>query len=95
MLFILIISLLIVGMRKEWIRSEEEKNKKLNQGEKHRKNKQTKRRLQVMIFILVLFRLFFEVYDLDIYVKRFGKIQLISNVSCSRSNASQQYKSLL
>lgn len=35
-------------MRKEWIRSEEEKNKNLNHFEKHRKNKQKKRRLQVI-----------------------------------------------
>ncbi|CAM4934434.1 unnamed protein product [Rotaria socialis] len=35
------------GMRKDWIRSEKEKNKKLIQGEKQRKTKQTKRRLQI------------------------------------------------
>ncbi|CAF3083436.1 unnamed protein product [Rotaria socialis] len=36
-----------IGMRKDWIRSEKEKNKKLIQGEKQRKTKQTKRRLQI------------------------------------------------
>ncbi|CAF1560434.1 unnamed protein product [Rotaria magnacalcarata] len=36
-----------IGMRKEWIRHKVEKNEKLNQGEKHRNNKQIKRRLHM------------------------------------------------
>ncbi|CAF2767815.1 unnamed protein product [Rotaria sp. Silwood2] len=45
----LIIALLIVGMRKEWIRSDEGKNNRQTQFERHRKIKPTKRRPQISI----------------------------------------------